>query len=391
MKLLFSPSVDMIPLIKIMKARDHQILCFNAGFLKQLNDMDLGAVGIEASVGPDVREKGFSEAARVLSYLMGQSYPQDGLHPAVSKFFDRSIWGFLYPRLADLAIFLGALEAAEPDGIVLHNDVEPVTKAAALWGQKKGIPALHVPHAVYLDHPDRGPAGEDIHDLIAASHLAAAGPFQARWYEERGFSPERICITGLPKFDRWMTARYNRDWARNLLGLVPHKPVFTYASSWRQDTNLLGCHDEVAEAYRAFLAATKENFAGAQIIIKVHPSTDPEPFAALARETGISCLLTIHHLEVLLQASDVLVSIGPSNLIIESSFIPWLQLVSIRGFEDDPEVVTVDPDPGQIAEAVSEALGTPPVDRTNFQKKYCGLLDGKASERIAGWLGELVS
>src|SRR3990167_1089526 len=93
-----------------------------------------------------------------------------------------------------------------------------------VWGHTHKMARLHNPPAIYMD-VGRGAPGSDVHDLVTATHLAASGPYQRAWYEQRGFAVENIRETGLPQFDDVKV--FPREYACAALKLDVNKPVIT--------------------------------------------------------------------------------------------------------------------------------------------------------------------
>jgi UDP-N-acetylglucosamine 2-epimerase len=377
-----------IPILRALSQAGHELVTMQPQFTKMLTDLDIPANSLAEFSSPALQTYAINQAANL---LVNVQPPVNGLGPAALDFMRHNIKGFLYSRLADLASYVLVLDQAKPDLILLHNDVEPLTRAAALWAQVHDVPALHIPHAVYLDI-EKGEPGDDVHHLVTASHLAVAGWFQRQWYERLG--AKNIVETGLPQFDKMATLNGNPQKARKLLGLNQQQPVITYASSWRQDTNLLGCHDGVQETYLAMLQVMKR-LPDVQFIVKVHPrDANANWHVQAAQQAGVKCTVTAQHLETVLQASDAVLTYGGSNLLLEASFIPWLRMFATQGYEDDPEVIKIDcdpPDVDRIIETLASGLAVPPANTAAFQAKYLGRPDGRAWERITELCLKLVS
>lgn len=392
-EIVVSVHSPLIPMLKRLAAAGHGLLALHPGFAKQLADLDLPARPLGATLGREDHRIAHEQAAALLA-ATGTMGDMDGLDPAPAGYMREHLAGFLYPRLGDLTLLMAALQTVQPALVILHNDVEPVTRACALWARAHGVPCLHVPHAIYLPSRDRGRRGEDVHDLVTASHVAVAGSYQADWYRERG--AQRVRETGLPQFDIWASLRSDPSRARRLLGLDPHRPVVTLASSWRQDTHLLGHHDGVEEAARVFfdVAAMLD---GVEVVVKVHPRGEANGYgvawhAALAEERGVRCMITDRYLDAVLQATDCLIAYGPSNVILEAAHIHTIRLMSIDGFHDDPEVTTLESGAGKnaFAEAVRDVLAEPPRGAVRLLGHYVGRCDGQAYRRAADWALELV-
>lgn len=396
MKVLISQHGPFLPIIKLLQAANLGIewIGLQPPMAKMLQDIDIPCQPLAGMTTAEDQGKASNTAAHMLARAVMGKYPPDShVHPAVLEFLHANLPGYLYPRLLDLTLLIQTVDRIHPDMVILHNDVEPLTRSVAAWAKQAGAPCLHIPHAIYLDSNWVGQSGTDVHDVITASHIAVAGPFQQAWYEQRLGKGQMVQInpTGLPQFDPWMHMPVNREIARQLFGLDQNRPVVVYASSWRQDTNLQGCHDGVEEAYGAFLEACHD-FPGLQVIVKVHPrATNGQGHVEMAQKMGINCLITAQHLEMSLQAADALVAFGPSNVILEGAILGGMHLGSIEGFANDPEVATLKPEREEISNFIQNGLTHIPIPALNLVAKYCGMRDGRACERIAAWTQEILT
>lgn len=388
--ILTSTKDAFLPIIKRLHQAGHTLLTTHPQFAQTLREIDIPAKALGEFNNPNLQAQAHNIAGNILASCQS---PTNSLGPGALEWVGQNLRGFLYPRLGDTVLFTILLEVVKPDLIMVHNDVEPLLRAASMWGKGKGVPVLHIPHAVYFQI-EKGNVGDDIHDTVAASHLAVAGPFQREWYEQRGAT--NITETGLPQFDRMALAEYDPLKARRQLQLDPRRPVVTYASSWRQDTNLAGMHTGVEDTYLAMLQVIKR-LPEIQFLIKLHPhaQASAEWHVQEAQKLGIrgNICFTQQHLEQVLQASDLLLTYSGSNVLLEASFFPWVRLAATQGFEDDPEVMKVNTDPPDVEvmlKAITGALSEPPAEADGFRRKYVGRGDGKAGERIAGLVEELV-
>jgi len=291
--------------------------------------------------------------------------------------------GFVITRVAHFLPNVVALDRAKPDVVVLHNDVEPTTRLAAMWARARGVPCVHVPHAVYVDHPWRGPLGSDIHDIVTASHIAAASPYQARWYHERTGDSE-IQITGAPRWD-WI-ARWNvsKERARKLLHIPPDALVVTYATSWAQKTSEEGASVDPFSHFLEFLEAVKNT--PILLIVKLHPSqTDGQRYAQAVAESEIRAIVTAAHLPYVLTASDLVITFGPSNVVIEAAALGKPVACHAAPFPMHGVHWFEKPSGEQI---MSLALGGMPPSRDALSV-FSGPLDGMSTKRVASWVREL--
>ena len=381
-----------LPILKAVQ--DLEIVTLNPPFSTMLNESEIAAKSLAEFGEPAIFQRALTETTRIVANLYHTPIERGNLDiqdPAFAT--NQFLASYAYQRLHDVVALTLLAAKIKPKLILLHNDVEPVNRALALWSLTEHVPCLHVPHAIYLDHNGRGPAGTDVHDLITASVIACAGPYQQSWYIERGAYPQTTLITGLPQFDRLANPQPNHKRAARLLGLDATKPIVVYKSSWRQDTNLLGCHDGVEETYLAFLAATKQLPSDLQFLVSCHPrGNNTKQHIELAEKANVNCLVTQEHLDVIMNAADVFLCYGPSNVILECATLGTAHLVIINddmAFPQDPEIVKIPVDSTTIAQTIQQCLTSSLPDYNAFVTKYLGPLDGRASERIAALIRQI--
>lgn len=386
MKILFSTHNDFIDLAKMFHAGGHEVAAIQNNFRDIMAGLDVPVRSLLEVINEDDSLQAAKYSSIVLRWIDQVGFSSLNIDPIMMNAVEQNLIGFVYGRLYDLTTLVVALVKYRPDVIVVHNDVEPLLRTAAMWGRANGVPVVHVPHSVYLDS-GRGDPGTDIHDIVTATHIAAAGPFQRKWYETRGMPSENIRETGFVHFDKMATVSPNRKLACHLLGLDPRRPVVVYASSWAQNTNLMGMHNGVQTYYERFLKVAKA-LEAAQFVIKCHPS-DRNLKWHIDKAKGLpNVIVTGQHLPIVLQACDALISYGPSNILMEASFMPQIRLLTSHGYDDDPEVVKVGENstPEKIAAIIRTELSKQPVDKNSFRIKYCGPSDGNSARRIAQYI-----
>lgn len=380
MKILTSQTGAFLPILK--QFPDAKFLVLRKELIQDLVGLDLKAEPLSAGMEP-VQDKAFNSAAQVLCSAKNIK----GLNQAATRFFNENLKAFLYQRILDLSMIIHALDLKQPDIILLHNDVEPFTMVAALWAKTRGVPCLHIPHAVYQDI-NRGAVGTDIHDVVTASYLAAGGPFQAQWYFIRD-QKLGIKVTGLPQFDWWVEMKLDRQRARRALKLNDKQPVVTFYGHWAQATNMLGITDEHEVAYLNFLEAIKNK--PVQVIVKCHPHGGQANWkwhVEKAKEANLECRITPNHLEFALHASDAVVFYGGSNVAIDAAHIENLRIITIKGYEQENSIyqATVD----NVGEVVLESLEQAAPSQRAFLSRYDPFCDGLNHKRIAAFVKELL-
>ncbi len=383
-----------IPIVKRLYQEGFEIFTGDIRFSEQLKNLDILSKPIQECASPVVRDTAYAWAGHVVSSLNTILPPLlNGMPMPSVEWLKKFAYPFYYPRLAEPAMITLALDEIKPDVILLHNDVEPVTRVLALWARARGKACIHVPHAVYQDI-NRTPTGTDVHDLITATHIAVGGEFQQKWFEERNRKARAgIHATGLPQFDKWATRQpMEQVKARRALNVaIDSRPVVTYVSTWGQGTNLMGITDEYQVNYLAFLDVAKQ--LGLQIIVKCHPRASRDNWqwhADQAKAAGVTCSVTPEHLEFAIDACDLFFAYGGSNSILEASFNPGVRLMTTHGYVGDEAVWHTDPvNVETIKASIVAALSEPPRHSAALRHKYLGLCDGLAWERIAAWAKEL--
>lgn len=385
--ILFTNHSDFIPIIKQLK--EYNIVTFSAQFAKTLNNLDIGAKSLADFITPEMNSDSKDLAAITLLNFFQYEYATE-LGGIRGEWLINKMPGYLYNRLDDMALILITLDKLMPELVVVHNDIEPMNRMICLWAELRGVPALHIPHSVYLENGGVSKIGTDVHDLITASYAVCNGPFQMKWFIDRGMNKDNLFLTGLLQFDKLAEHKFSKRDARSVLGLNQANPVITYMSSWRQDTNLLGCHDGVEESYENFLKAVKE-LEGYQYIIKCHPNANTlEWHKEKAKEYGVKCIVLKDHLDPVLSASDLVISYGASNVVLEAATYNNIKIAVIGdelAFPSDDEIYKIKD--GEIAESIKMLLSVKKVDYTKFLKKYFFGIDGNAHLRIAALIDKI--
>lgn len=380
--ILFSFQPDFIPIIKELK--NYQIITMHPNFTKMLADIDISAKSLSEFVTSESFEKSKIIAAKKMVEYDRDYQLRGDIAENELSWFTRNALGYFYARLDDISVILLTLDEMNPDLIVLHNDVEPMTRVLALWAKSRNKPCLHIPHAVYLENGGRGEVGTDIHDMISASHVVTCGPYQTNWFVKRGVNTDNIYLTGLPQFDKLYNRKFNRNTACAVLGLTTQRPVVTYMSSWRQDTSLLSCHDGVEESYLAFLETAKQ-LEDIQFIVKCHPrGNNTKQHADLAKERGVRCIVLQDHLEPCIAASNAIISYGASNVVLETATYGTANIIVVgddKAFPKDDEIIKCNPE--NLTDAVKFSLSNPVQDYSEFLRKYFYRIDGNNYLRIA--------
>ncbi len=385
MKILFSSSPHFIPIIRNV-LQNNKILIYQEHFKKMLGDLDIETVYLGNLLSGDVVSRSLQESAKIVADVINNA--KDFAKPEYAvRFFEQSVIPHVYQRVSEMVSTIVALDISKPDIVVLHNDVEPHTRLIALWAKTRDVPCIHIPHSIYMGI-EKGK--KDIHNIGTASHAFVASEYQKQYFLNNGYADENVLISGLPQFDKYAKPIMSRERAYKLLKLNPQLPTITYASSWRQDTNLLGCHDGVEQTYKAFLSAMQK-LKRVQVIVKTHPHASQESLQwhmSLAKEYGVDCTVTPSHLEVVLLVTDLLFAYGGSNILLDASFYQNVRMMTTHGYDDDNEVLCIGSEAksDDIVGAMKNLLSQYPKDLQGFRKKYVGYDDGFSHMRIAEFI-----
>lgn len=379
MKILVSSHVPFIPILK--KLTDHEIVTLDAPYSQNLANLSIENMAINQFVTPQIHDKAVRSARTVMDEMDKRL-----LHKSCPISANGTFQGSIFPNILDLCILSYVFDEVKPDVILVHNDVEPVMRVLTDWGFAHSVPVIHIPHSIYLP-VEKGAPGDDIHDIMSASHVVVGGMYQAEWFAHRGMT--NILPLGLPQFDNLYKTKPNPRIAKEHLGLDVYTPVLAYMSSWRQDTNMLGMHDGVMESYQKLLEVVRALGDRVQLLIKCHPrGRNAQEHVKLAEEAGVDCTITEMHLGTCLEAADLVLCYSVSNVLFEASFFPWLKLACTQGFDDDKEIFKIDLEGTSVIELASMFLNimdtkVPRYDR--FREKYLGYC-GDSTEKIVNYL-----
>lgn len=263
---------------------------------------------------------------------------------------------------------------------ITHEDITEQFGGLAHWAKARGIPTALVPHANHFAKPELSP---DIHDTSICDALAVT-LHQEKWYRARAYAGD-MAMTGSPLFDRWDKYQVNREWAQKVLRLDPEKKTIVYMSSWGQGTN---AHDDSYRFEEALEAIALAGFD--QLIIKLHPGEAPgieQEYHRFLTEMGTKALVTRQYFEIVLSAADMVVSLGPSNSVVDAAIMNVPSVcIKMPGYTfDHPAIPEVEPD--EIRIAVDEYQKW---DRDDFVFQMTGNQIGKAGKNVALWAHERI-
>jgi len=307
---------------------------------------------------------------------------------------ERWLPGLVAGQWSEVLFHLSVLDAfaqeREIAGVVVHEDVTPKFRALVLWAKARGIPTVHIPHGNCFLQVE-----PDIHAVSISDHILAAGTYMRDWYKARGYTG-KIRITGFPLWDKWadIGATLDKEHARMVLHLED-RPTVMLGTGWVQRTNFIDDHELPEVCVHLALQAVRD--AGWQLIWKMHPGDAPNrehEYAKLAAAYRVPALVTRDHLPYAIRAADVVLSVGPSNVLVEAGMCdrpPALFNFAGYGFDGEPPW-SVATERAQIIETVEALMNGEAwsVARDDFITRYAHRNDGGAVARVVKAIKRIV-
>ena len=163
-------------------------------------------------------------------------------------------------------------------------------------------------------------------------------------------------------------------------------PTVTLATGWPQRTNFVDDHGMTEAASHLVLAAAKRE--GWQVIWKMHPGDaqgQEERYAKLAAMYRVPTVVTRDQLPYALLATDVIISTGPSNVLVEAGINgtpPALFNLRGYGFEGEPPWV-IEPSEEGVIDTVDRLTNSSDWrdSKRAFIRRYAFKADGKSGKR----------
>lgn len=393
------------PLVEPLTEHCH-VAIFDAGVFNEMKPQVEALMCPATGARPQLQVKAANDAAFLTSHVV-TALPEmatlhrngtgpDGTEP--DSWLPALVMNVTAALAFDLRVLEAFCELFDVRCVVTHEDVTPRFKALALFAKSQGIPAIHIPHANHFIQ-----VRPDVHDTSICDWMLARSGWMRDWYVARGYPRRRIQVVGSPALDRWEKVRrkISREHARAVLDLKDDETVVLYCTSWPQTTNLVDDHSAKAKADVAMLEAARAN--GWRLIWSLHPGDRPEwqqNYAELSRQHNVPALVVRGHLPYTARAADVVVTIGPSNVLVEGALagVPPVT-IPLRGY-DYPATPPwrARPTVKSIGDTVRRVLENPVAwenSREQFIKRFAYQSDGKATERavaailkIAGIEGE---
>jgi len=222
----------------------------------------------------------------------------------------------LYDETQRIRILLGAEDVKI---VIVSNDVTEFMKTIVTVANKVGIPSLMLLHGIQ---------GHPIGFLPAlADKLAVFGETSAAWFRSYGVLPERIEITGAPRFNimpREEAAKLSGKVKRELGINVANKVILVATQHSNRETRFANLHWPFEDWRELFLSVwdAAQQIEGARIILKIHPADENhglwEKWLNGLKPRVPVILLQRYPIARLLAVSDALVT-GWSNVALEAA------------------------------------------------------------------------
>jgi hypothetical protein len=304
--------------------------------------------------------------------------------------------GYVMRQLAELMPRIMALDnlisRRKVVGVLVHEDITNETNYLIQWAKLHNIPSVHVTHGGY-GYDKLAPT--NVHAYLAADWCCTWNDIQKSWLVMHGADPEHIFVTGPGHNDKWSKIVPDKEAARKTLGLEQDKPLVVYLGTF---TSLLmagdmGGEDAVGKAFELFLQATK-HLDGWQILANAHPGRHQwtsQWHASKMRELGVKGSAIENHIELCIQAADVLCSGFESQAMTEAGILNTPSVVySNPAYSFIPHgefIQEAAATPEGIAEVVRATKGIELAEKWKMARNKAVydvmyLADGKATDRV---------
>ena len=200
----------------------------------------------------------------------------------------------------------------QPDLLVLYAEYSGLGRAAVAAACQQHVPSFAVQHGIlyprlYANEHSRdevGPGLDGVDSVPIPTRTAVFGSLARDLLLKRGnYPPERIVITGSPKFDALVEAgqQFSKERIRRRLGLTPDTPMLVVASRFTA----------IGPVF-ADLVRAADAIDDLWLLVKPHQAERSDPYEEVGAQEGASRLRVVPSEENLLEllfASDGLVTV----------------------------------------------------------------------------------
>lgn len=231
-----------------------------------------------------------------------------------------------FPELIkNIELFEYMLDKENVDIIVMGFGVTEFDKTLAIVGNQRGVKSLVVQHGV-LGHP--------IGVLpLPTTKIAVYGKGSADWLVNNGGDPNKIVITGAPRYDQLVETHFKKEKIYDQLGLDSTKELFVFATQIAGRkigfANLHLSHEEGKDLLYALMNLMK-NYPDKQLVIKLRAAQEEEITQKIVNESKLDNIkITLNtNIYELVSACDLLIT-------------PW-STVGLEAMIVDKPVITMD-------------------------------------------------
>ncbi|TAM06627.1 MAG: class I SAM-dependent methyltransferase [Paraburkholderia sp.] len=228
--------------------------------------------------------------------------------------------------------------------LVTSEDVTNGGKTATSWAKARGIPTLHVAHAIALVDP------YTVHDQVIADKLAVFGQRGMEGYLDQGYPAERFVVTGNPAWDCYAELRNRKPACRQYLdGKYPIRrgiPLIVFGTTWSSHFSAQGNENVYDDTLAVFIASCEAlRASGLQFnaIIKDRSSNGAfgeQRYRQILRDLGAAdsgYVYCMDDTQALAAGSDLLIATD-SNYLVEGMLArtPVINLLSVTGMVMGP-------------------------------------------------------
>lgn len=236
----------------------------------------------------------------------------------------------------------------------------------------------------------------------AAWMMAVENPQSQDRLVRQGMPPEKITVTGKPRYDRaakvWRRRAQERQQLFAAIKLDANKPLLTCAVPQLGEHELLPWerHWEETEFLFATLSRVRSDV---NVVLSLHPKSDLQQYAPRAEQYGLTIART-HRYDQLIPVSDLFVATFSSTVTLAiAAHIPTLVIdfyAMNYDFFDEVEGIVVLREKKNLLPTLRRAL----TDRAYYQQLVDGQaraaddwarFDGQATARILKLIDELVA
>lgn len=207
----------------------------------------------------------------------------DGRFKSIFEFDGVSFWGIVdewlsvlflksIPRAIGTIEFLtNFLRDNNVKISLLRNDVKELERTIIFSGRLAGVPSLVLQHGILAE--------KNGHNILLADKFLGWGKGSIQWYAAAGNPPEKIEVTGNPRFDTLGSFKplFSKQLLCEKLNLRDDKGIVLFAtqqvnkfSSFWTDDLFLAMADKLIDALR--------DFPDKQLVIKTDPYEDIAPY-----------------------------------------------------------------------------------------------------------------